>query len=205
MLPSPPRPARSKSCWQRLPHPRLRNNADNRRMARRIYPGFLDRRTRYRMATQESPFPAFCILWRERNRHWPCTRMTIFSLDCVEIAEELEGTARSDEHALESFLERLLKHLLKWRYEPHRQSASWRVSIQNSRSNIQNRLADSPSLRPRLPTLIARAYEKARRSAGVEMKLDQRVWDEKSPSSCPWSVAQLLSDFWPDPVNGLER
>jgi hypothetical protein len=127
------------------------------------------------------------------------------SLDCEEIAEELEGMARSDEHALESFLERLLKHLLKWRYEPHRQSASWRVSIQNSRSNIQNRLADSPSLRPKLPTLIARAYEKARRSAGVEMKLDQRVWDEKSPSSCPWSVAQLLSDFWPDPVNGLQH
>src|SRR5712692_5035605 len=115
------------------------------------------------------------------------------SLDCEEIAEELEGMARSDEHALESFLERLLKHLLKWRYEPHRQSASWRVSIH------------SPSLRPKLPTLIARAYEKARRSAGVEIKLDQRVWDEKSPSSCPWSVAQLLSDFWPDPVNGLER
>ena len=38
------------------------------------------------------------------------------SLDCEEIAEELEGMARSDEHALESFLERLLKHLLKWRY-----------------------------------------------------------------------------------------
>ena len=33
------------------------------------------------------------------------------SLDCAEIAEELEGMARSDEHALESFLERLLKLL----------------------------------------------------------------------------------------------
>ncbi len=54
------------------------------------------------------------------------------SLDCADIAEELEGMARSDEHALESFLERLLKHLLKWRYEPHRQSASWRVNTELS-------------------------------------------------------------------------
>src|SRR5216684_620253 len=127
------------------------------------------------------------------------------SLDCADIAEELEGMARSDEHALESFLERLLKHLLKWRYEPHRQSASWRVSIQNSRSNIQNRLADSPSLRPKLPTLIARAYEKARRSVGAEMEVEEREWDEKSPPSCPWDVDKILSDFWPDPVNGLEH
>src|SRR5712692_9681304 len=116
------------------------------------------------------------------------------SLDCAEIAEELEGMARSDEHALESFLERLLKHLLKWRYESHRQSPSWRVSIQNSRSNIRNRLADSPSLRPRLTTLIARAYERARRSAGVKMKLDQRVWSEQSPVSCRWGAEQLIND-----------
>jgi Domain of unknown function DUF29 len=127
------------------------------------------------------------------------------SLDCADIAEELEGMARSDEHALESFLERLLKHLLKSRYESHRQSPSWRVSIQNARSDIRDRLADSPSLQAKLPTLIARAYEKSRRSAGAEMEVEEREWDEKSPSSCPWSVAQILSDFWPDPVNGLEH
>ncbi len=126
------------------------------------------------------------------------------SLDCAEIAEELEGMARSDEHALESFLERLLKHLLKWRYEPHRQSASWQVSIQNARSDIRDRLAHSPNLRGRLPTLVGRAYEKTRRSAGVEMEVEEREWEEKSPPSCPWSVAQLRSDFWPDQVNGLD-
>jgi hypothetical protein len=127
------------------------------------------------------------------------------SLDCAEIAEELEGMARSDEHAVQSLLEVLLTHLLKWRYQSNRRSRSWRLSIQNARSDIQDRLADSPSLRTRLPTLVARAYAKARRSAGAEMEIDEREWDEKSPSSCPWSVAQLLSDFWPDPVNGLQR
>src|SRR5579864_1332050 len=127
------------------------------------------------------------------------------SLDCAEIAEELEGMARSDEHAVQSLLEVLLTHLLKWRYQSNRRSRSWRLSIQNARSDIQDRLADSPSLRTRLPTLVARAYAKARRSAGAEMEIDEREWDEKSPSSCPWSVTQLLNDFWPAPVNGLQH
>ena len=117
------------------------------------------------------------------------------SLDCAEIAEELEGMARSDEHALESFLERLLEHLLKWRYESHRQSPSWRVSIQNARSDIRDRLADSPSLQTRLPTLVGRAYEKARRSAGAEMEVEEREWDQKSPPSCRWDVDKILSNF----------
>jgi uncharacterized protein DUF29 len=127
------------------------------------------------------------------------------SLDCEEIAEELEGMARSDEHAVQSFLEVLLTHLLKWRYQPNRRTRSWRVSIQNARSDVQDRLADSPSLRTRLPTLVGRAYAKARRSAGAEMKIEEREWDEKSPSACPWDVDKILSDFWPDPVNGLQH
>ena len=127
------------------------------------------------------------------------------SLDCEEIAEELEGMARSDEHAVQSLLEVLLTHLLKWRYQSNRRSRSWRLSIQNARSDIRDRLADSPSLRTRLPTLVGRAYAKARRSAGAEMEVEERAWDEKSPPLCPWSVTQLLSDFWPAPINGLEH
>ena len=113
--------------------------------------------------------------------------------------------ARSDEHAIQSLLEVLLTHLLKWRYQANRRTRSWRVFIQNARSDIQDRLADSPSLRTRLPTLVARAYANARRSAGAEMKIEEREWDQKSPSSRPWDVDKLLSDFWPDPANGLEH
>ncbi len=127
------------------------------------------------------------------------------SLDCAEIAEELEGMARSEQHAVQSFLEVLLLHLLKWSYEPSRRSRSWRVSIQNARANIRNSLADSPSLRGKIPTLLERAYENARRSAGAEMELDEHVWEQKSPPSCPWDFDTLMRDFWPDPANGLDQ
>jgi len=80
------------------------------------------------------------------------------SLDCLEIADELEGMVRSEDRAVQSFLQVLLIHLLKWRYEPNRGSRSWRVSIQNARSEIRDQLADSPSLRSKLPLLLGRAH-----------------------------------------------
>ena len=99
-------------------------------------------------------------------------------LDCLEIAEELEGMARSEAHAVQSFLEGLLLHLLKWRYEPSRRSRSWRASVQNARASIRHRLEDSPSLRPQIPILLGRAYENARRSAGAKMEFDECEWEK---------------------------
>jgi hypothetical protein len=115
------------------------------------------------------------------------------------LAEELEGMARSDERTLESPLENLLMHLLKWRFQPR--TRSWRASVDNARSDIRNLLGDSPSLKAKAVTLLARAYEKARRSAGAEMELGERDWDNAAPRACPWNFDLLLSDFWPEPIN----
>jgi hypothetical protein len=151
--------------------------------------------------TQEQDFCAWAL---DQARTLRRIAPKVPSLDCLEIAEELEGMVRSEERAVQSFLQVLLIHLLKWQYEPNRRSRSWRVSIQNARSEIRDQLEDSPSLRSKLPLLLSRAYERARRSAGAEMELDEREWEKKSPSSCPWDVDQLMSDFWPEPASGHE-
>jgi hypothetical protein len=72
------------------------------------------------------------------------------AIDCDDLAEELEAMARSEEHGLESFLEVLLVHLLKWAYQPERRSGSWEASIENARDRIAARLQRSPSLKPKL-------------------------------------------------------
>jgi hypothetical protein len=151
--------------------------------------------------TQEEDFCAWALDQAQALRR---IAPKVPSLDCLEIADELEGIVRSEERAVQSFLQVLLIHLLKWRYEPNRRSRSWRVSIQNARSEIRDQLADSPSLRSKLPLLLGRAYERARRSAGAEMEFDEREWEKKSPLSCPWDFDQLMSDFWPEPASGLE-
>ena len=148
--------------------------------------------------SEEADFHAWCLDQAQTLRR---IAPKLPSLDCAEVAEELEGMARSEQHAVQSFLEILLIHLLKWRYEPSRRSRSWRVSIQNACANIRNSLADSPSLRSKIPTLLNRAYDNARRSAGAEMEMDERDWEKKGPRSCPWKFDQLMRDFWPEPAS----
>jgi hypothetical protein len=146
--------------------------------------------------SQQEDFHAWCLDQAQTLRR---IASKVPSLDCLTIAEELEAMARSEQRTAQSFLELLLIHLLKWRYEPARRSRSWRVSIQNARSAIRDELVDSPSLRAKLPVLLDRAYERARRSAGAEMELDELEWENIAPQVCPWNIDQLMSDFWPEP------
>jgi hypothetical protein len=71
------------------------------------------------------------------------------ALDWENIAEELEGMARSEKRALTNFLRVMLTHLLKWAYQTKERElhlSSWRTSIVNSRHEIEDALEESPSL-----------------------------------------------------------
>jgi Domain of unknown function DUF29 len=120
-------------------------------------------------------------------------------LDWENVAEELEGMARSDRRALRSQLERLLVHLLKWRYEPAKRSGSWEATILDARNQIDDWLQESPSLKSQIDELFRMAYSSARREVGGEMGLDRRGWEAKFPAECEWTLAQACdADFWPD-------
>jgi hypothetical protein len=119
-------------------------------------------------------------------------------LDWENVAEELEGMARSDRRALESQLERLLLHLLKWRYEPAQRSGSWQASIEEARYRIERWLQESPSLKSQIDELFRAAYPSARREAGGQMRLDKRGWEALFPPQCEWTLEQVRDpDFWP--------
>jgi hypothetical protein len=122
-------------------------------------------------------------------------RGSVNSLDLVHIAEELEGMVRAEHRALASQIERLLAHLLKWRYQPERRSRSWRRSVRDSRTQIERLLADSPSLAGELPRLIEVEWPRAVRWASDETRIVRRAF----PTDCPWTQAELLDpDFLPD-------
>jgi len=63
------------------------------------------------------------------------------------LAEEIETLGRSDRQQIESRLENLLLHLLKWRCQPEWQCGGWRGSIFEARHWLGMLLAESPSLR----------------------------------------------------------
>lgn len=115
--------------------------------------------------------------------------------DMEHIAEEIETMGRSERRALESRLEILLAHLLKWRHQPERRSRSWRYTIEEQRRKILRLLRDNPSLRPKLPELFADSYLDAILYAARETGLEK----DRFPETCPFSQEQTFSDdYWPE-------
>ncbi len=115
-------------------------------------------------------------------------------IDVEHIAEELEDMGKSERRAIESYLGVLILHLLKWHYQPSLRGPRWQQSIDNARDEIDRRLQDSPSLRPRLSELIAARYGNVRKNAMRETGLPLQTF----PETCPFSIAQLLDEeFWP--------
>ena len=69
-------------------------------------------------------------------------------LDCEHLIEEMEDLGRSARKELRSYLEGLVMHLLKWRYQPDYQTRSWRDSIVENRARIPDCLTESSQSAP---------------------------------------------------------
>ncbi|HRD66873.1 MAG TPA: DUF29 domain-containing protein [Candidatus Competibacter sp.] len=121
-------------------------------------------------------------------------------LDVVHLIEELDSMGASERRELYSRLKILLLHLLKWRYQPERQSDSWGFTIDEQRDQIAYLLRQSPSLKPTVPTVIEEAYPAARRLAARETRLPLTTFPERSPLT----MQQILDpDYWPDDTSGI--
>ena len=116
-------------------------------------------------------------------------------LDIENIAEELESMGRSDKRAIESRLEVLLMHLLKWQVQVKFRSPGWSGTIREQRRRIAKLVRESPSLRPVVPQLISEAYFEARDKASQETGLPETSF----PADCPFTPEQILAeDFLPE-------
>lgn len=120
-------------------------------------------------------------------------------LDWKNLAEELDAIGRSEESALESQLERVLAHLLKWACQPNHRSGSWEALIENGRDLIQRQLKKSSSHKHKLSEMFEAAYPLARRTAGGDIGLDKRQWEERFPDRCTWRLDEVMNhNFRPE-------
>jgi len=116
-------------------------------------------------------------------------------IDIEHVAEEIEDLGKRERRALESRLGVLLGHLLKWCYQgdyPYRKS--WRATIRAQRRSLERLLQDNCSLRANLEHVVERSYLDGLDLAVAETPLDY----DALPSTCPWSIEEILGDFWPD-------
>jgi hypothetical protein len=107
-------------------------------------------------------------------------------IDVEHLAEEVEDMGKSEKRTLESCLEVLLMHLLKWQYQPAYRGKTWRLTIKEQRIRLAQHLKDNPSLKNMLEESLAKAYKLA--VVGAERETDL----EGFPEDCPYRLEQIF-------------
>jgi len=90
----------------------------------------------------------------------------------------------------------LLMHLLKWQYQPERQSRSWAFTIKEQRLRIGTLMRKNPSLQSQVPEALKEGYWYATFAAAEETRLDRATFS----AECPWTFEKIMDEqFWPQP------
>lgn len=110
-------------------------------------------------------------------------------LDIDDLVDEVESLAKRDFRKLRSYLLVILKHMLKWDWQPEKRDTSWRRSINASRKRVWSELASSPSFRPRVAEAIEQVFEAARLEAWEETGVFKL---EREPKTCPYSWDEIM-------------
>ena len=114
--------------------------------------------------------------------------------DIAHVAEEIEDMGKRDLRELHSRVQVLLIHLMKWRFQPEKRSASWHRTIAAQRIKLRRLLQQSPGFRRRIYAHLAENYEDAVHLAAIETGLLRN----RFPGECPCTVEQILDpEFLP--------
>ncbi|WP_257291937.1 DUF29 domain-containing protein [Endozoicomonas sp. ONNA1] len=137
-------------------------------------------------------------------------------LDLDNLLEALEYEVGSEIGRLESYLERLIKHLLKYSYQKQvlqdpwvdYMLSGWSDSIDDSRIQINRFINKKPSLQTTLEAMLEEVYSDSKKNAIIEMNKfartdNQRLDNNSFPNKCPWSFEQIMIVSW-YPLNGVE-
>ncbi len=102
---------------------------------------------------------------------------------------------KSEKRELVSRLTVLLLYLLKWQHQPVLRGTSWRLMLEEQRNQLEDHLADNPSLKSTMADAIVSAYRNAILGAARETGMERSVF----PIACPWSFKQIMdSTFYPE-------
>ncbi len=113
-------------------------------------------------------------------------------VDWAHVVEEIEDVGLSELHAVQSYLNLMLVHLLKIHGWPDNQArVHWRVETAAFQQNVTRRFA--PSMRQRID--VERLYADALEQLdGAEYdNIAPRSW----PSICPFTLDELLNERRP--------
>jgi hypothetical protein len=115
-------------------------------------------------------------------------------LDWLNLADEVGGLARGERRTLRSLSAKVIEELLKLAFAPAATAKKyhrlWRLSLVQARWEIDYILADSPSLKPSVADLFAKAWPVGRAEALKFLDLD----DDAIPEARLWNFEQAMED-----------
>ena len=142
------------------------------------------------------------FLWtQEQAAALRAVRKSNLPLDWDNLAEEIESLGKSDRRQLRSQIRRILRHLLKLEVSPALDPrAGWCSTIADSRSEIEDVLHDSPSLRREIDGIIAQELDVAAKFAVADLQQH----GEPAEVVCArldkggFTAEQVLGDWFPE-------
>jgi Domain of unknown function DUF29 len=116
-------------------------------------------------------------------------------IDLENLIEEVEDLSRRERDVLYSNLKIVLLHLLRWEFQPHKQTNSWKASIAEHRQRIKRQIKKSPSLKSYPEEILSECYTETRELASIETELPIDAF----PAECAYAIADILAPtFFPE-------
>ena len=122
-------------------------------------------------------------------------------IDWHNLAEEIEDLGKSVRRELQSQIRRIVRHLLKLEHSPAREPRrGWEESIVDARAEIEDLLAESPSLRSWLDRDLERQMQRgidlALRDLGRRHEIDAAT--KAALRTTSYTEPQILGEWFPD-------
>jgi len=143
-----------------------------------------------------TPYEQDVILWSQEQAR-ALQERDFSKLDIEHLADEIEDVGKSEKRELANRMAVLLAHLLKWRWQPERRSASSSRTIDHQRERIALLIKATPSLETILGEKDWRQdmWLDAIAQASKETGIDEGAF----PGVSAWDLTETLNaDFWPD-------
>ncbi len=119
-------------------------------------------------------------------------------LDLKHIAEEIRDLGKSERDTVFSLAQRIIEHFLLMQCSPATgQRRHWADEIDEFRDQIERKL--SPTIRRQLKRQLTDVFARARRRVQRKMR---RYGENQAaaalPLECPYTIEQVLGDWFPD-------
>jgi Domain of unknown function DUF29 len=141
------------------------------------------------------------VLWSEHQadllRRLAAGERVNDQVDWENVAEEIDSVGRSQRIALASHVRVVLEHLMKLEASPAMEPRrGWRETVRRARADIRELLADSPSLRQTVDTIIARQLPDVRADV-TEMLADYGESPRVAVQGLSYDAEAVLGGFFP--------